>query len=64
MPPITPGLNFNQVTLSNRVGLHAQLVAMNVAQDDGANVGNNEDSTVGPMEWQRHFPSSLLLVRR
>ncbi len=50
MPAITPGFNFNQVKTSNRVGLHAQLVAVNTFKDDGANVGFNEDSTVGPGE--------------
>jgi len=48
MPAIAPGFNFNQLRTSNRVGLHAQLVATNTFKDDGANVGKNEDSTVGP----------------
>jgi hypothetical protein len=48
VPPIVPGFNFNQVKESNRVGLHAQLVAVNTFTDDGAAVGFNEDSTVSP----------------
>ncbi len=48
--PIVPGFGFNQVKTSNRVGLHAQLVAANTFKDDGANIGYNDDSTVGPDE--------------
>lgn len=48
VPPITPGLYFNQVQSSHRVGLHPQLVDYNLQQSDGAHVGLNEDSTVGP----------------
>ncbi|MEO8324486.1 MAG: hypothetical protein ABI618_01460, partial [Nitrospirota bacterium] len=47
MSPIVDGFNFNQVRSSNRVSLHPQLVAVNIHNHDGANVGNNKDSTVG-----------------
>jgi hypothetical protein len=40
--------NFNQVKTSNRVGLHPQLVAYDIATSDGARVGFNPDTTVGP----------------
>jgi hypothetical protein len=50
MPMIVNGFNFNQARTSNRVALHSQLVAVNTFLDDGANVGFNPDSTVGPGE--------------
>ncbi|MBL8052488.1 MAG: hypothetical protein JNK03_03895 [Nitrospira sp.] len=50
VPPITPGLHFNQVRSSHRVGLHPQLVDYNLQKSDGARVGLNDDSTVGPGE--------------
>lgn len=49
-PPIVDGFNVNQVTPSSRIGLHAQLVSYDVVSDDGANVGQNGDSTIGPGE--------------
>ena len=48
VPPIIPGFNFNQVRSSSRVGLHPQLVDYNLNESDGARVGINKDSTVGP----------------
>ena len=48
VPMIVNHFNFNQVRTSNRVGLHSQLVAVNTFSDDGANVGFNKDSTIGP----------------
>jgi hypothetical protein len=45
LPPITPGLNFNQIASSNRVSLHPQLLAVNVFDGDGSNVGLNRYST-------------------
>ncbi|HEX8140039.1 MAG TPA: multicopper oxidase domain-containing protein [Pyrinomonadaceae bacterium] len=48
MPAIINHFNFNQVKTSNRVGLHPQLVAYDVATSDGARVGLNPDTTVGP----------------
>lgn len=55
VPPITPGLYFNQVRSSHRVGLHPQLVDYNLQTSDGAYVGLNEDSTVGPDEHKTYF---------
>jgi hypothetical protein len=40
--------NANQVKPSNHVGLHPQLVAYNVLNSDGKNVGFNPNQTVGP----------------
>ncbi|HEU5093065.1 MAG TPA: hypothetical protein VFT30_10285, partial [Nitrospira sp.] len=40
--------NTNQVKPSNQVGLHPQLLAYNVANSDGKNVGFNPNQTVGP----------------
>jgi len=48
MPAIVNKFNFNQVRTSNRVGLHPQLVAYDPATSDGANVGLNPDTTIGP----------------
>ena len=50
LPPIVRGLNFNDVTMSNRVGLHLQLMANTTFYSDGSNIGVNLDSTVGPGE--------------
>jgi hypothetical protein len=40
--------NANQVRPSSQVGLHPQLLAYNVANSDGKNVGFNPNQTVGP----------------
>ncbi|MBS0168765.1 MAG: hypothetical protein JSR62_00305 [Nitrospira sp.] len=48
LPPITEHFNFNQVRGSNRVGLHAQLVAHKTFNNGGANIGLNADSTAAP----------------
>ncbi len=45
---ITPYFNVNQVTPSNHVSLHPQLVHYDVNTDDGANVGLNAPQTVSP----------------
>jgi hypothetical protein len=50
VPMIVNRFNFNQVRTSNRVGLHPQLVTVETRRDDGADVGYNIDSTVGPAE--------------
>jgi hypothetical protein len=55
VPMIVNYFNFNQVRTSNRVGLHSQLVAVNTFNDDGANVGFNKDSTVGPGETKTYL---------
>jgi hypothetical protein len=47
-PNIVDGFNANQVRPSNQVGLHPQLVAYNVVNSDGKNVGFNPNQTVGP----------------
>ena len=48
LPQITDDFNFNQITMSGRISLHPQLVAVKTWEDDGARVGNNPDSTVAP----------------
>ena len=48
MPNILYHFNSNQVKPSNQVGLHPQLLAYNVANSDGKNVGFNPNQTVGP----------------
>ncbi|HEX3253961.1 MAG TPA: hypothetical protein VHS05_31290 [Pyrinomonadaceae bacterium] len=48
MPNLIYHFNANQVRPSSQVGLHAQLVAYNVANSDGKNVGFNPNQTVGP----------------
>ena len=48
MPAIINHFNFNQVKTSNRVGLHPQLVEYDLNISDGAKVGYNKDTTVGP----------------
>lgn len=48
VPLIVEKFNFNQIKTSNRVGLHPQLVDYDPATSDGANVGLNPDTTVGP----------------
>lgn len=48
MPPITDGLNFNDVRTSDAVGLHAQLMAQNAMLDDGSAVGANASSLAYP----------------
>nr|AYM54206.1 multicopper oxidase [Sorangium cellulosum] len=53
-PPIVDGFNANQVRTSNRVSLHPQLVAYDVARSDGANVGYNGDQTVAPGEQRKY----------
>jgi manganese oxidase len=54
MPAIINHFNFNQVKTSNRVGLHPQLVAYDLATSDGARVGFNPDTTVGPGEQRTY----------
>jgi hypothetical protein len=48
MPKIVDNFNADQVRPSNQVGLHPQLLAYNVANSDGKNVGFNPNQTVGP----------------
>jgi hypothetical protein len=48
MPNLIFHFNANQVRPSNQVGLHPQLLAYNVLNSDGKNVGFNPNQTVGP----------------
>jgi len=48
MPNLIFHFNANQVRPSSQVGLHPQLVAYNVVNSDGKNVGFNPNQTVGP----------------
>jgi hypothetical protein len=48
LPPIVHHFNANQVKPSKQVGLHPQLLAYNVVNSDGKNVGFNPNQTVGP----------------
>jgi FtsP/CotA-like multicopper oxidase with cupredoxin domain len=50
MPPIADGLNFNQIRLSDAVGLHAQLVAGNAVLNDGSAVGINNTTLAYPCD--------------
>jgi len=53
-PPITEGFNANQVRRSSHVSLHPQLVAYDVNESDGANVGGNAVQTVAPGEHRTY----------
>jgi manganese oxidase len=48
MPMLTPGFNLNQLTPSNEVSLHPQMVEYDIRTSDGANVGINDKQTVSP----------------
>ena len=48
MPNLIFHFNANQVRPSSQVGLHPQLLAYNVANSDGKDVGFNPNQTVGP----------------
>jgi hypothetical protein len=48
MPNLIFHFNANQVKPSKQVGLHPQLLAYNVVNSDGKNVGFNPNQTVGP----------------
>ena len=52
LPPIVDLFNSNDVAPSERVGLHPQLVAYDVALSDGSEVGINDDTTVPPGAWR------------
>jgi hypothetical protein len=54
MPNILHHFNANQVKPSNQVGLHPQLLAYNVVNSDGKNVGFNPNQTVGPAGVARY----------
>ncbi|MFQ5351993.1 MAG: copper oxidase, partial [Candidatus Binatia bacterium] len=48
MPMVVNRFNANQIRPSAHVGLHPQLVHYDVRRDDGIQVGNNKNTTVGP----------------
>ncbi len=48
LPMIVEGFNANDVNVSARVGLHAELVALDVSIDDGAAVGFNDLNNLTP----------------
>lgn len=48
LPMIVENFNANQVSLSNRVGLHPQMVLTDVTRGDGAEVGFNPSQTASP----------------
>ncbi|HJQ34624.1 MAG TPA: hypothetical protein VJ866_20755 [Pyrinomonadaceae bacterium] len=48
MPVLVNDFNLNQITPSNEVSLHPQLVAYDVRTSDGANIGINDRQTVAP----------------
>ena len=50
LPNITQGFNFNQLGVSNQVGLHLQGLRYHVTESDGINVGRNPRQTIGPGE--------------
>ncbi|HEV7474342.1 MAG TPA: hypothetical protein VGN90_09845 [Pyrinomonadaceae bacterium] len=54
MPNLIYHFNANQVHPSKQVGLHPQLVAYNVVNSDGKNVGFNPNQTVGPLGVARY----------
>ncbi|MFQ5399507.1 MAG: copper oxidase [Anaerolineae bacterium] len=47
--------NANDLTPSNRIGLHPQLLAYDVTQSDGANVGMNPVQTTAPGRTVRYW---------
>ena len=55
MPPITDGLNFNDVRASRVVGLHAPLLASNVLSHDGSAAGHNRPSLAYPCDKSQPF---------
>jgi hypothetical protein len=54
MPNLIHHFNANQVRPSNQVGLHPQLLAYNVVNSDGKNVGFNPNQTIGPGGFARY----------
>jgi len=48
VPAIIPEFNFNQIAASKRVSLHPQILLYEVSGSDGAVIGFNPDTTVGP----------------
>ena len=52
LPVIVDQFNANDVRPSSRVGLHAQLVTLDVQHSDGSQTGINRNSTVPPGRWR------------
>jgi hypothetical protein len=52
LPMIVDQFNANDVVPSSRVGLHAQLVTLDVQHSDGSQTGINRNSTVPPGRWR------------
>jgi hypothetical protein len=52
LPMIVDQFNANHVVPSPRVGLHAQLVSLDVQRSDGSMVGINRNTTVPPGKWR------------
>ncbi len=57
MPPIVDGFNFNQVKTSSYVGLHPQLLAMRLGDNDASNVGINRSSLAAPAKSRTVQPT-------
>jgi hypothetical protein len=51
-PIVVDLFNANKVRPSARVGLHAQLVSLDVQRSDGSSVGINRNTTVAPGRWR------------
>ena len=51
-PIVVDLFNANRVHPSARVGLHAQLVSLDVQRSDGSSVGINRNTTVRPGRWR------------
>lgn len=54
MPPLIIGFNTDNLTPSNRIGLHSQLVSYGIGTDDGSTIGSNADQTIGPGETREY----------
>ncbi|HEX8243916.1 MAG TPA: hypothetical protein VF541_10480, partial [Longimicrobium sp.] len=52
LPMIVDQFNANHVRPSSLVGLHAQLVTLDIQNSDGSQVGINLNSTVPPGKWR------------
>jgi len=52
LPMIVDQFNANHVRPSSLVGLHAQLVTLDIQNSDGSQVGTNLNSTVPPGKWR------------
>jgi hypothetical protein len=64
LPMIIDQFNNNHITVSNKVGLHAQLLAYDVTRSDGTNVGGNPVQTANPGGTQTYqwYAGTMTLV--